>query len=96
VIARTANFPILGVRKAVPFASMTKLDQLSPGDIFRLLEIDRLTLRPNGISMTEQELVALASQIRNDTGLYLNLVGLEEPSHRRHWCRFPDLNRRFG
>jgi hypothetical protein len=75
---------------------MTELDQLSPNDIFRLLEIDRLTLRPNGISMTEQELVALANQIRNDTRLYLNLAGREVLSHRHHWCRHPDLNRRFG
>jgi len=39
-----------------------------------ILKIDRLRLRPNGIKMTERELVALAHQIREDTKLYWGVV----------------------
>lgn len=51
---------------------MNELDGLSSYETSRLLDMDRMTLRPNGISMTEEELVALAYQIRSDTRLYLN------------------------
>jgi len=38
-----------------------------------VLKIDKLRLRPNGIRMTESELVALAHQIREDTKLHLDI-----------------------
>lgn len=76
MIALIGTFPTTGARKVV-FAFMTELDQLSPIEISRLLDIDRLTLRPKGIRMTEEELVALANQLRKDTKQYLSLAGLE-------------------
>lgn len=76
MITLIGTFPTTGARK-VMFAFMTRLDQLSPIEISRLLDIDRLTLRPNGIRMTEEELVALANVLRKDTKLYLSLRGLE-------------------
>jgi hypothetical protein len=39
---------------------------LSAVDISRIVEVDKATLRPNGINMTEEELVALAYEIRPD------------------------------
>jgi len=39
---------------------------LSAIDISRIVEVDRITLQPNGIRMTEEELVALAYELRND------------------------------
>lgn len=76
MIALIGTFPTTNARKMV-FAFMTRLDQLSPIEISRLLDIDRLALRPNGIRMTGEELVALANQLRKDTKLYLSLRGLE-------------------
>jgi hypothetical protein len=40
--------------------------QLSASDISNIVQVDRLTLQPNGIKMTEEELVALAHEIRKD------------------------------
>lgn len=81
MIALIGTLPTRSARKVV-FAFMTELDQLSPIEISRLLDIDRLTLRPNGIRMTEEELVALANVLRKDTKLFLSLVGLEAVGRR--------------
>jgi len=43
--------------------------RLSTTDISHIVEVDRLTLRPNGISMTEEELVGLAYELHIDTKL---------------------------
>jgi len=37
---------------------------LSAAEISSIVEVDRLTLQPNGIRMTEEELVALAYELR--------------------------------
>ena len=37
---------------------------LSAVEISSIVEVDRLTLQPNGITMTEEELVALAYELR--------------------------------
>jgi len=42
---------------------------LSSVDISRIVEVDRLRLRPNGIKMTEEELVALAYEIRDGANM---------------------------
>ena len=58
-----------------------------------ILNIDRLRLRPNGIRMTESELVALAHQIREDTKLYLNVVGTKRAEDLRDRTRKPSLRK---
>ena len=54
-----------------------------------ILNIDRLRLRPNGIRMTERELVALSHQIREDAKLCLNVVGPKRAEDLRDRSRKP-------
>ena len=48
---------------------------LSVVDISRVVEVDKLTLRPNGIEMTEEELVALAYEIRDGAKMHSRSSG---------------------
>jgi len=57
---------------------------LSEIDISRIVEVDRLTLRPNGIRMTEEELVALAYELRTDTYMEPSTVPMVGRARRKH------------
>jgi hypothetical protein len=62
---------------------------LSAVDISRIVEVDRLTLRPNGINMTEEELVALAYEIRDNKSAFPWYGSVQPHLTKSNKLRFP-------
>jgi hypothetical protein len=67
---------------------------LSGSEISRIVEVDRLALRPHGIRMTEEELVALAYQLRDDSDIELS-ASREGKGRRRHVVTAEHARRRL-